>query len=77
MAVVFGLVLADFAGWGYGSQYFAGYLLEKSLSVDNLFVFAIIMATFAVPRSTSTGRSSSASSARSSCGRSSSRPGPP
>jgi len=50
VAVVFGLVLADFAGWGYGSQYFAGYLVEKSLSVDNLFVFVIIMATFAVPR---------------------------
>ena len=29
VAVVFGLVLADFAGWGYGSQYFAGYLVEK------------------------------------------------
>jgi tellurite resistance protein TerC len=50
VAVVFGLVLADFAGWGYGSQYFAGYLVEKSLSVDNLFVFVIIMTTFAVPR---------------------------
>jgi TerC family integral membrane protein len=50
MAVVFGLVLASWAGWGYGSQYFAGYLVEKSLSVDNLFVFVIIMATFAVPR---------------------------
>jgi len=50
VAVVFGLVLAGFAGWGYGSQYFAGYLVEKSLSVDNLFVFVIIMATFAVPR---------------------------
>ena len=49
-AVVFGLVLASQAGWGYGSQYFAGYIVEKSLSVDNLFVFVIIMATFAVPR---------------------------
>jgi tellurite resistance protein TerC len=50
VAVVFGLVLASFVGWGYGSQYFAGYLVEKSLSVDNLFVFVIIMGTFAVPR---------------------------
>lgn len=50
VAVVFGLVFASVAGWGYGSQYFAGYLVEKSLSVDNLFVFVIIMATFAVPR---------------------------
>ena len=49
-AVIFGLVLASQAGWGYGSQYFAGYIVEKSLSVDNLFVFVIIMATFAVPR---------------------------
>ena len=50
VAVVFGLVFAALRGWGYGSQYFAGYLVEKSLSVDNLFVFVIIMATFAVPR---------------------------
>ena len=37
------------AGWGFGAEYFAGYIVEKSLSVDNLFVFVIIMATFAVP----------------------------
>ena len=49
VAVVFGLVLASQVGWGYGSEYFAGYIVEKSLSVDNLFVFVIIMATFAVP----------------------------
>src|SRR5579862_8511642 len=50
LAVVFGLVFASLAGWGYGAEYFAGYIVEKSLSVDNLFVFVIIMATFAVPR---------------------------
>jgi tellurite resistance protein TerC len=50
VAVVFGLVFASLAGWGYGAEYFAGYVVEKSLSVDNLFVFVIIMATFAVPR---------------------------
>jgi tellurite resistance protein TerC len=50
VAVVFGVVFASFAGWGYGGQYFAGYLVEKSLSVDNLFVFVIIMAAFGVPR---------------------------
>jgi tellurite resistance protein TerC len=50
VAVAFGLVFATLAGWGYGAQYFAGYIVEKSLSVDNLFVFVIIMATFAVPR---------------------------
>jgi len=50
VAVVFGLVFASLVGWGHGAEYFAGYLVEKSLSVDNLFVFVIIMATFAVPR---------------------------
>ena len=34
----------------YGGEYFAGYVTEKALSVDNLFVFVIIMGTFAVPR---------------------------
>jgi tellurite resistance protein TerC len=48
-AVGFGLVFAAQAGAEYGFQYFAGYLVEKSLSVDNLFVFVIIMTTFAVP----------------------------
>jgi tellurite resistance protein TerC len=42
---VFGLI----AGWDFGAQYFAGYIVEKSLSVDNLFVFVVIMSTFAVP----------------------------
>lgn len=49
-AVAFGLIFASLAGWRYGSEYFAGYIVEKSLSVDNLFVFVIIMTTFAVPR---------------------------
>lgn len=49
VAVAFGLVFASVAGWDFGSQYFAGYIVEKSLSVDNLFVFVIIMGTFAVP----------------------------
>jgi len=50
VAVAFGLVFASLVGWKYGAEYFAGYIVEKSLSVDNLFVFVIIMATFAVPR---------------------------
>jgi hypothetical protein len=50
VAGVFGLVLATWAGWGYGTQYFAGYIVEESLSADNLLVFVIIMAAFAVPR---------------------------
>jgi tellurite resistance protein TerC len=49
VAVVFGVVFAGIAGWGYGTEYFAGYIVEKSLSVDNLFVFVIIISTFAVP----------------------------
>ena len=49
VAVAFGFVLAGVSGWDVGTQYFAGYLVEKSLSVDNLFVFVIIMSTFAVP----------------------------
>lgn len=50
VAIAFGLVLAAVVGWGYGTEYFAGYLVEKSLSVDNLFVFVIILSVFAVPR---------------------------
>ncbi len=49
VAVAFGLVFALQVGWDFGAEYFAGYIVEKSLSVDNLFVFVIIMATFAVP----------------------------
>jgi tellurite resistance protein TerC len=49
VAVLFGVVLALIAGWGAGTQYFAGYVVERSLSIDNLFVFVIIMSTFAVP----------------------------
>jgi tellurite resistance protein TerC len=49
VAVAFGVVFGTVAGWDFGAQYFAGYIVEKSLSVDNLFVFVIIMSTFAVP----------------------------
>jgi tellurite resistance protein TerC len=49
VAIAFGIALGLIAGWDFGSQYFAGYIVEKSLSVDNLFVFVIIMSTFAVP----------------------------
>ncbi len=49
VAIGFGIVFAVIAGWSYGAQYFAGYVVEKSLSVDNLFVFVVIMTTFAVP----------------------------
>jgi tellurite resistance protein TerC len=50
IAVVFGLLVFAFAGPQYGGEYFAGYITEKSLSVDNLFVFVLIMASFGVPR---------------------------
>ncbi len=49
------LALAFGAGWWLwqggeaGSEYFAGYLLERSLSLDNVFVFAVILGYFAVP----------------------------
>ena len=49
VAIVFGLVFAAQVGWDFGAEYFAGYIVEKSLSIDNLFVFVIIMSTFAVP----------------------------
>lgn len=51
--VALALAFGAWFTWAYGSElgteYFAGYLVEKSLSVDNLFVFVVIMATFAVP----------------------------
>ncbi|WP_158170573.1 TerC family protein [Rhodococcus sp. JT-3] len=50
IAIVFGLVVMWIWGTTYGGEYFAGYVTEKALSVDNLFVFVIIMSTFAVPR---------------------------
>jgi tellurite resistance protein TerC len=49
VAIGFGVVFGVIAGWDFGAQYFAGYIVEKSLSVDNLFVFVVIMSTFAVP----------------------------
>ena len=49
VALAFGVALGVISGWDFGVEYFAGYLVEKSLSVDNLFVFVVIMTTFAVP----------------------------
>lgn len=50
LALVFGAGMMFVTGGNYGAEYFAGYITEKSLSVDNLFIFLIIMQTFAVPR---------------------------
>ncbi len=49
-AIAFGLGVWAFSGGRYAAEYFAGWLTEYSLSVDNLFIFLIIMAKFAVPR---------------------------
>lgn len=49
IAVLFGLGVWWFSGGTYAGEFFAGYITEKSLSVDNLFVFAIIFARFQVP----------------------------
>ena len=50
LALLFGVVVLLFGGAQMGSEYFAGYITEKALSVDNLFVFLVIMGSFAVPR---------------------------
>jgi tellurite resistance protein TerC len=49
VALGFGVAFGFIADWEFGAEYFAGYVVEKSLSVDNLFVFVVIMSTFAVP----------------------------
>lgn len=50
IALLFGVGLLAFGGHEEGPEYFAGYVTEKALSVDNLFVFLMIMASFRVPR---------------------------
>jgi len=49
IAIAFGVWVWSQYGSQKGTEYFAAYLVEKSLSVDNLFVFVIILAQFAVP----------------------------
>ncbi len=49
LAIIFGAGLWRVWGHDHGVEYFAGFLTEKSLSVDNLFVFLIIMTSFRVP----------------------------
>ncbi len=48
--VAFGILIWNHFGAEFGQQYFAGFLIEKSLAVDNVFIWAIIFASFAVPR---------------------------
>ena len=50
LALVFGVGIGIVSGWTFGGEYFAGYLTEKALSIDNLFVFLIVMSGFAVPK---------------------------
>jgi tellurite resistance protein TerC len=50
LAVAFGIWVWNFHGNQYGVEFFAGWLTEYSLSVDNLFIFLIIMASFNVPK---------------------------
>ena len=49
VALLFGVVVFVVAGSERGSEYFTGYIVERSLSVDNVFVFALIFSYFAVP----------------------------
>jgi len=50
LALVFAVLMYVFAGADHAGQFVAGWLTEYSLSIDNLFVFVIIMARFSVPR---------------------------
>jgi len=50
LALLFGVGIGMVSGWNFGGEYFAGYVTEKALSIDNLFVFLIIMTGFAVPK---------------------------
>lgn len=50
LAVLFGLGVWLFSGHKHAGEFFGGYITEYSMSVDNLFVFMLIMASFAVPR---------------------------
>ncbi|TDD44557.1 TerC/Alx family metal homeostasis membrane protein [Nonomuraea terrae] len=50
LALLFGVGVWWFGGHTPGAEYFAGYVTEKALSVDNLFVFLVIISSFKVPR---------------------------
>lgn len=50
VAIAWGIGIWLYWGGQYGTEYFTGWLVEKALSVDNLFVFVIILTKFAVPQ---------------------------
>ena len=49
LALLFGILVWIWAGPTTAGEYYAGYIIEKALSVDNVFVFALIFTYFAVP----------------------------
>ena len=49
ISIGFGIWVWSNFGSEYGTEFFAAYLVEYSLSVDNLFIFVIILTQFAVP----------------------------
>ncbi|MEK1008086.1 hypothetical protein OSI26_21070, partial [Mycobacterium ulcerans] len=50
VAILFGVGVVIFGSIGVGIEYFAGYLSNEALSVDNLFVFLVVISSFGVPR---------------------------
>jgi len=50
LGLAFGLVIIVWQGGRAGGEYYAGFLIEKSLSIDNVFIWAVIFSFFAVPR---------------------------
>jgi tellurite resistance protein TerC len=50
LGIAFGGLIWWHFGAEYGQQYYAGFLIEKSLAVDNVFIWAIIFSSFAVPK---------------------------
>src|SRR5258708_23986209 len=48
LSILFGLGILHYSGRQAGLEFFTGYLIEKALSVDNLFLFLVIFSTFAV-----------------------------
>ena len=58
IGLLFGVVVWQVLGAESAGEYYAGYVIEKALSVDNVFVFALLFSYFAIPARTSTGCSS-------------------
>ncbi|MEN1941381.1 TerC family protein [Luteimonas sp. MJ246] len=50
IALLFGAAVWTWGGADMGAEYFSGYITEKALSIDNVFVFLVIMSSFKVPR---------------------------